>query len=106
MPSQAVDSLKMDNKDVIPLPDPLFCKGVADIRRVILRVRNRIQRRYQEYLLLDCRVTMVGTSIGLVNNTNEESITIYDLHGRRVGSEARGVLILRQTDGTTRKIFR
>lgn len=61
---------------------------------------------YQEYLLLDCRVTMVGTSIGLVNNTNEESITIYDLHGRRVGSEARGVLILRQTDGTTRKIFR
>ena len=63
---------------------------------------------YLEYLLLDCRVTMTDNPNGiqLVNIVNGESVTFYDLHGRRVGNEARGVLILRSADGTTRKIFR
>ena len=39
-------------------------------------------------------------------NRNTLADGLYDLHGRRVGNEARGVLILRQADGTTRKIFR
>ena len=63
---------------------------------------------YQEYLLLDCRISMVeeSTNIQLVNAANEESTTIYDLNGRRVDSGAKGVLILRSADGVTRKIIK
>jgi hypothetical protein len=63
---------------------------------------------YQEYLLLDCRFSMMGdtNSIQLVNASSGESATFYDLNGRQVGSEAKGVLIQRQADGTTRKIIR
>ena len=63
---------------------------------------------YQEYLLLDCRISMVdeGTNIQLVNAANGESTTIYDLNGRRVDSNAKGVLILRSADGTSRKIIK
>ena len=63
---------------------------------------------YQEYLLLDCRVSMVddGTGIELVNMANGESTAIYDLNGRRADSSAKGVLILRSADGTTRKILK
>ena len=63
---------------------------------------------YQEYLLLDCRISMVdeSTDIQLVNAANEESTTIYDLNGRRVDSGAKGVLILRSADGVTRKIIK
>ena len=63
---------------------------------------------YQEYLLLDCRFSMMDdtNSIQLVNASSGESATFYDLNGRQVGSEAKGVLIQRQADGTTRKIIR
>ena len=63
---------------------------------------------YQEYLLLDCRISMVdeGTGIQLVNMSNGESTAIYDMNGRRVDSSAKGVLILRSADGTTRKILK
>ena len=63
---------------------------------------------YQEYLLLDCRVSMVddGTGIELVNMANGESTAIYDLNGRRADSSAKGVLILRSADGKTRKILK
>ena len=46
------------------------------------------------------------TGLQLVNASTGESTTFYDLNGRRVGSDAKGVLILRQSDGTTRKIIR
>ena len=63
---------------------------------------------YQEYLLLDCRVSMVddGTGIELVNMANGESTAIYDLNGRRADSSAKGVIILRSADGKTRKILK
>ncbi len=63
---------------------------------------------YQEYLLLDCRVSMVddGTGIELVNMANGESTAIYDLNGRRADSSAKGVLILRSADGKTHKILK
>ena len=63
---------------------------------------------YQEYLLLDCRVSMVddGTGIELVNMANGESTAIYDLNGRRADNSAKGVLILRSADGKTRKILK
>ena len=63
---------------------------------------------YQEYLLLDCRVSMVddGTGIELVNMANGESTAIYDLNGRRADGSAKGVLILRSADGKTRKILK
>ena len=61
---------------------------------------------YSEYLLAECRLRNLTPS-GIVNvNRDNQPEGFYDLHGRRVGSEARGVLILRLADGTTRKIFR
>jgi len=60
----------------------------------------------QEFLLAECRIRNL-TQTGIVTvNRNPQTEGLYDLHGRRVGHEARGVLILRQADGTTRKIFR
>jgi hypothetical protein len=60
----------------------------------------------QEFLLAECRIRNL-TETGIVNvNRNTQPEGLYDLHGRRVGSDARGVLILRLADGTTRKIFR
>ena len=60
----------------------------------------------QEFLLAECRIrNLTPSGIVHVNRTSQVE-GLYDLHGRRVGSEARGVLILRQADGTTRKIFR
>jgi hypothetical protein len=60
----------------------------------------------QEFLLAECRIRNLTPS-GIVRvNRDMQTEVLYDLHGRRVGSEARGVLILRQADGTTRKIFR
>ena len=60
----------------------------------------------QEFLLAECRIrNLTPSGIVQVNRTPQVE-GLYDLHGRRVGSEARGVLILRQADGTTRKIFR
>jgi hypothetical protein len=63
---------------------------------------------YQEFLLLDCRVSKIddGTGIQLVNAANGESTAVYDLNGRRVSNEAKGMLILRTADGKTRKIIR
>ena len=61
---------------------------------------------YHEFLLAECRIRNLTPS-GIVNvNRVTQPEGLYDLHGRRVGSEARGVLILRLADGTTRKIFR
>ena len=60
----------------------------------------------QEFLLAECRIRNLTPS-GIVHvNRHIQAEGLYDLHGRRVGSEARGVLILRSADGTTRKIFR
>ena len=61
---------------------------------------------YHEFLLAECRLRRLSTSgINVVQN-DETPEAFYDLNGRRVGSDARGVLILRSADGTTRKIFR
>ena len=60
----------------------------------------------QEFLLVECRIRNLTPS-GIVHvNRNTPTEGLYDLHGRRVGNEAKGVLILRLADGTTRKIFR
>jgi hypothetical protein len=60
-----------------------------------------------EFLLAECRIrNLNSTGITTVNRNTAQPEGLYDLHGRRVGSEARGVLILRLADGTTRKIFR
>ena len=61
---------------------------------------------WSEYLLAECCLRNLTPS-GIVNvNRDKQSEGLYDLHGRRVGNEAKGVLILRLADGTTRKIFR
>jgi hypothetical protein len=61
----------------------------------------------QEFLLAECRIrNLTPSGIFQVNRNTQSTEGLYDLHGRRVGNEARGVLILRQADGTTRKIFR
>ena len=63
---------------------------------------------YQEYLLLDCRVTMMSdaTGIELVNTINGESVAVYDSNGRRVANDAKGMLILRTADGKARKVIK
>ena len=63
---------------------------------------------YQEFLLLDCRLKMTSgdTGLQLVNMASGEATQVYDLRGHRVGSDARGMLIVRQADGTTRKIIK
>lgn len=59
-----------------------------------------------EFLLVACNLRRIpATGINEVM-CDAAAEGLYDLHGRRVGSEARGVLILRSADGTTRKIFR
>ena len=61
----------------------------------------------QEFLLAECRIrNLTPSGIFQMNRNTQATEGLYDLHGRRVGNEARGVLILRQADGTTRKIFR
>ena len=60
----------------------------------------------QEFLLAECRVRCLSTTGINVVRSDAAVEGLYDLHGRRVGSDARGVLILRSADGTTRKIFR
>jgi hypothetical protein len=60
----------------------------------------------QEFLLAECRIRNLTPSGIFKLSYDTQAEGLYDLHGRRVGSEARGVLILRQADGTTRKIFR
>ena len=47
-----------------------------------------------------------ATGLELVNTTNGESFTVYDLNGRRVDNDAKGVLILRSADGKTRKVVK
>jgi hypothetical protein len=61
----------------------------------------------QEFLLAECRIrNLTPSAIVHVNRNTQATEGLYDLHGRRVGNEARGVLIFRQADGTTRKIFK
>ena len=65
---------------------------------------------YEEYLLLDCRLNIVETldAIAGVQGNHEGIRLVYDLQGRRVASTdlGRGVRIVRNADGTTRKVLR
>ena len=75
--------------------------------RYIIQFKDKSSSEgYHEFLLAECRIRNLTPSgiVGVNRDTQPEGL--YDLHGRRVGSEARGVLILRLADGTTRKIFR
>jgi len=58
-----------------------------------------------EFLLLECRVSP-ATTTGINGITSVNATEgLYDLNGRRVDNDAKGVLILRSADGTTRKII-
>jgi len=60
----------------------------------------------QEFLLAECRVRCI-TLTGIREVGSEVATEgLYDLNGRRVSNEAKGVLILRSADGKTRKIIR
>ena len=94
-----------------------FAGNISTAERISLPFEIKTKGKYiiqfkevgsgmQEFLLAECRIRNL-TETGIVNvNRNNQSEGLYDLHGRRVGSDARGVLILRLADGTTRKIFR
>lgn len=94
-----------------------FAGNISTAERITLPFEIKTKGKYiiqfkevgsgmQEFLLAECRIRNL-TETGIVNvNRNNQSEGLYDLHGRRVGSDARGVLILRLADGTTRKIFR
>ncbi len=63
---------------------------------------------YHEFLLLDCRLTIVPTSdaIAGVPQSVEGPTTVYDMMGRRQTSTRRGqVLLLRSADGSVRKVL-
>lgn len=65
------------------------------------------QGGYQEYLLLECRVNITGTTgIRLVNASNGQHPVIYDATGRQRNGMQRGLNIVRSADGTTRKIWK
>jgi hypothetical protein len=94
-----------------------FAGNISAAERITLPFEIKTKGKYiiqfkevgsgmQEFLLAECRIRNL-TETGIVNvNRNTQPEGLYDLHGRRVGSDARGVLILRLADGTTRKIFR
>ena len=94
-----------------------FAGNISAAERITLPFEIKTKGKYiiqfkevgsgmQEFLLAECRIRNL-TQTGIVNvNRNIQPEGLYDLHGRRVGSDARGVLILRLADGTTRKIFR
>jgi hypothetical protein len=94
-----------------------FAGDISSAERITLPFEVKTKGKYiiqfkevgsgmQEFLLAECRIRNLTPS-GIVRvNRDMQTEVLYDLHGRRVGSEARGVLILRQADGTTRKIFR
>ena len=84
----------------ISLPFDITTKG-----KYIIQFKE-VGSGMQEFLLVECRIRNLTPS-GIVHvNRNTPTEGLYDLHGRRVGNEAKGVLILRLADGTTRKIFR
>ena len=60
----------------------------------------------QEFLLAECRVRCI-TLTGIREVGNAMAVEgLFDLNGRRVSNEAKGMLILRTADGKTRKIIR
>ena len=62
---------------------------------------------YLEYLLLDCRVTRETTEgIQLTSADGEKTTVVYDLNGMRRLQTARGLNIIRTSDGKTRKVLR
>ena len=76
--------------------------------KYVIRFSNESRSSsYDEYLLLECKVSIDATTgIHLPPSTFHLSPSTYDLNGRRVDSGAKGVLILRSADGTTRKILK
>ena len=85
---------------LITLPFEVTTKG-----NYVIQFKD-VSGGYDEFLLAECRLKRFSsTGINEVRS-DVTAEAFYDLHGRRVGSDARGVLILRSTDGTTRKIFK
>lgn len=61
---------------------------------------------FHEFLLAECRLRQIATTAIHTVSPEKKAGEFYDLNGRRVDSSAKGILILRQVDGTTRKVFR
>jgi hypothetical protein len=60
----------------------------------------------QEYLLAECRLRCISLT-GIREVGADFAVEgLFDLNGRRVANDAKGMLIQRQADGTTRKIIR
>ena len=60
----------------------------------------------QEYLLAECRLRCISLT-GIREVGADFAVEgLFDLNGRRVANDAKGVLILRSADGTTHKIIR
>jgi len=50
--------------------------------------------------------TADATGIGCMETTVPTVVGYYDLHGRRLGAPAKGIHLVRYSDGTTRKVIR
>ena len=62
---------------------------------------------YDEYLLLECKVSADATGIATPFACDAHNVQgAYTLNGRRADSSDKGVLILRSADGKTRKIIK
>jgi hypothetical protein len=100
-----------------PNIDGNFSGDISSAERITLTFEVKSAGKYvvqfkevgsgmQEFLLAECRLRNLTPSAITDVKRSTQAEGLYDLHGRRVGSETRGVLILRLADGTTQKIFR
>ena len=76
--------------------------------KYVIRFSNESRSSsYDEYLLLECKVSADATGIATPFAYDTHHVQgAYTLNGHRVGNDAKGVLILRSDDGTTRKILK
>ncbi|MDY6293784.1 MAG: hypothetical protein SPL78_06775, partial [Bacteroidales bacterium] len=62
---------------------------------------------FQNYLGNMLVMPSTPTAIDAINtNTNRQVEAVYNAQGQRVGKDAKGVLIVRYTDGTVAKVVR
>lgn len=82
---------------------------IAAAGRYVISFTNESRNGgYDEYLVLDCRVNTAGTPSGIapVLTTADASSAVYGLSGVRRTGIKQGLNIVRDSDGTTRKVFR
>ncbi len=81
--------------------------NISEAGNYVISFTDQTSVGYNEFLLLECRLRIIEqpTGIQLTTADGSNATTIYDASGRQVVSPARGLNIIRQSDGTVRKVI-